>query len=178
MNFEQIWPEFKWVIDEMKDGMCFFEGYIPTIGQEDLSKKLQKLIDASVTYTFMYSVWSNDTTESEWEKEYTLSEYIGFFSINKILLLHFNFEKKIDDIVINLKLIFEKENGILKTLEIICYREPILGSGNPKKAVEVAINELRYLRQLFEGDSLFIGPDTLNYPKNKNEHLKEWLKID
>lgn len=178
MNFEQIWSEFKWVIDEMKDGMCFFEGYIPSIGQEDLGKKLRKLIGASITCTFMDSVWSNDTTESDWEKEHTPSEYIEFFTSDKILILHLNYEKKTDDIVINLKLIFEKENGLLKTLEIICYRESILGSNNPEKAVEIVINELRYLNQLFKGDSLFIGPDTLNYPKNKNENLKEWLRIE
>ena len=177
MTFEQIWLNFSWIIDEMKDGMCFFEGYIPSVETEDLQPRLSELINNSQSWSSLYSVWSNNTTKSDWERKYTISEYLEFFRAGKIILLHFDYERKTEGLSIHQKLIFEKCGEIL-TLEIICYREAILESAYPKDALEKSISELRYIKKLFNGDSLFIGPDTLNYPKNKDDNPKEWLRIE
>jgi hypothetical protein len=178
LDFEIIWSKFDWVIDDMKDGMCFFEGYIPSIDQSCLDSKLSEIAKVSQSYNLGTSVWSDSATEAEWEKEYSIPESIDHFRKGKIVLLHFNYEKKINKAILNFKLIFEKSNEAVTALDIICYREPILRNIDPKGAIEKSINELCLLKRLFHGDSLFIGPDNLNYPKNKDDIPKEWLKIE
>ena len=134
-------------------------------------------------YTFEYSSWSNDTSEAEWEKEYAPSQYVEFFYTNKIVFLFFDYELETDSIVLNQRLMFEKDSAST-SLEIICYREPILGSANPKAAVETAISEFRRLKHVFDGDALFIGPDggdlpdsyRVRVPNDGIEH--EWLRIE
>ncbi len=177
MNFNSIWSQFNWVIDKMKEGMCFFEGYIPGIGQDDLLFSLSELIRRTRIQSFKSSVWSNDISEAEREKEYTPSQYVELFHTNKIVLLGFYYELETDIVVINQKLMFEKTKAAT-ALEIICYREPILGSNNPKEAVRSAIREFQHLNHLFKGNALFIGPDTLSYPTSSTEYPNEWLRIE
>ncbi len=165
------------LIDDIKDGACFFEGYIPSIDKDDLNGKLLQLMGESIRHTFIFSVWSDDSTEAEWEQEYPLSKYIDYFNTKKILILHYSYEKIIQGISFNIKLMFE-DLSESRTCEIICYSEPILESNNPPEAIKIAIGELRHLRSVFEGDSLFIGHATLNYPKTKDDDLREWLRIE
>ena len=75
-----------------------------------------------------------------------------------------------------MKLIIEewKDNLIA---EIICYRDTILSCHDPKYAIKAAIAEFIRLKDLFGGGSLFIGPDTLNYPENDDTYPSEWIKI-
>ena len=176
-DFDTIWRKFDWVIDEMKNGMCFFEGYIPIVGASDLNQPLSIIKESSRSYDYSCSIWANDTSEEDWEQTYEASEYIGFFTEGRIVVLHFNYEYEVDGIMLNQKLMFDR-NPMATSLEIICYREAILESGSPKDTVATAISEFRRLKRLFQGDSLFIGPDTLDYPKSSNDYPGHWLKIN
>lgn len=177
MNFNSIWPRFKWVIDELKEGMCFFEGYIPTISEDELLSPLSNLISRARNHSFKSSVWSNDTSESDWEKEYSHSQYVESFYSNKIHMLHFDYELETDAIVLSHRLIFERDD-VNTALEIICYRGPILESIDPKESVKTAICEFQFLKNLFKGNALFIGPDTLDYPSSSTEYPDLWIKIE
>lgn len=174
MEFDEIWPLFDWVLDEMRSGMGFFEGYLPTI-RSDLLPPLTTLIDRSQSHDFTTSTWSNDTTETGGNTDYSVPEFIEFFRSGDIVMLDFDYT--VQTRALELRLMFEKDDTGT-ALEIICYREPILGSDNPKEAVATAISEFRYLRRLFQGDALFIGPDTLDYPESATEYPKVWLRIE
>ena len=169
MNFADIWSQFDWVIEDMKADMRFFGGYIPSISQTNLRSPFYKLISRAGVYNFTSSVWSNDTSKDDRENEYTPSQYVQLFQISRIVHLHFYYELETDNIVVNQKLMFKTSKGTT-SLKILCYREPILESGSPKEAVHAAISEFRYLKELFGGDALFIGADTL-YPD-------DWLRIE
>jgi hypothetical protein len=178
LTFDDIWPQFSWVIDELREeGMCFIEGYIPLIGQTDLLTPISELIGRSKCFDFSYSVWSENTTETERERDYSSAEYTELFRSNQVVTLHFDYEYETDHIVLNQKLMIEKNDSEI-SLEIICYREAILQSDDSKEAVETALSEFRYLKHLFDGDALLIGPDTLDYPVSGTEFPKEWLRIE
>ncbi len=42
---------------------------ISFIEQDHLHEKISELIDMSIENTFMYSVWADDTTLSDWRKD-------------------------------------------------------------------------------------------------------------
>lgn len=177
-NFDEIWPWFGPVMEEMKyEGMCFFEGYIPSIAERALLSPLSELEGRAKYCNCIMSTWSNETTELDWNKVYDLAEYVDFFSSGRILRLHFDYEVRSGGTNLSQKLMFDKDDRAT-SLEIICYREPILSSPNPRQAVADAVSEICNLKRLFAGDALFLGPDTLDYPKSATDNPKEWLRIE
>ena len=175
-DFEIIWEKFEYIIEEMLDGLAFFEGYLLNLSPEKLDSAILSLSSHPLNATFDFSIWSNESTKEEWEKSYTPEEYIEFFKSQKIILLQTEYLTFQNEFELHLKLIIEewKDNLIA---EIICYRTPILSSHNPKYAIKAAITEFIRLKDLFGGGSLFIGPDTLKYPENNETYPSEWIKI-
>lgn len=110
------------------------------------------------------------------DQEYSAIEQLDLFKTGKLSILALDYDYIQDGNRLKHRLIIEKwdEQTIV---EIICYREPILISADPKKAVASAILEFRRLKELFGGSSLFIGPDTLNYPENDESYPDEWIKV-
>lgn len=177
MDFDEIWSQFSWVLEDMRNGMAFFEGYIPTLDENDLLASLQELIDRAEGHSFRSSTWSSDTTASDWDGEYSDAQYVAFFSSGRIYTLHFDYEVKVGGTPLSLKLMFDR-HGRKVALEIVCYRDTILASPNPKRAIADAIAELRTLKQLFRGDALMLGPDTLERPASAIGYSKDWLRIE
>ncbi len=175
-TFDDIWQEFSYIIEEMQDGMCFFEGYILDNSQSNFRDSLLKLSNLSKGMSFDYSSWANDTTEEDWNKIYSIEEYIHFFDNGKITTLCPEYQMVLKDITLHFKLLIDNWRERLN-IEIICYRAPILDSTNPKLAVKTAIEEFWKLKELFEGKALFVGPDTLDYPINDKIYPEEWIKI-
>ena len=177
VHFENIWTQFDYVIGEMRDGgMCFFEGFILSVSDEKIDEGIQTLCSAPYDATLNLSTWFNDSTKEGLEKIYTTEQYLALFRAGKISTLQSEYEPIQNQIKLHLKLMIEKWGD--KTIaEIICYREPILSNHNQKLAVEAAVLEFLRLKQLFGGSSLFIGPDTLNYPEDDHIYPKEWIKI-
>jgi hypothetical protein len=169
--------QFSWVLQDMREGGCFFEGYIPTIGVEDLWSALSNVLSNADHYTFQGSVWAEDTTKADWEKSWSPHQYVEFFHSGRIIVLCLSYGPVADNIALEQMLMFDKDERST-TLEIICYREPILEYPNPKEAVRTAIHGFRRLKSLFEGDALFIGPDNLDYPKSSAEYPSHWLRIE
>ena len=154
--------------------MYCFEGYVPKVGESELDAPLSELIRASCGHGFEHSIWSDDSSEADWNKNYTTREYLDLFEAGRIHILHFDYSKQTHDVTLSLKLMFDRDTS----LEIICYREPILKSPNRRDAVRYAIDEFRVLRQVFRGSSLFVGPDTSSYPKSDTDYPNEWMKIE
>lgn len=178
MDFDDIWPHFSWVLDDMRDhGMVFFEGYIPILGQRELSAPLAALVDRAVSHTFMRSTWSNEADVSLWNQDHDTATYLSFFESRQILTLHFDYEACIGRTPLVLKLMFDRDDS-RTALEIICYRDAILASSDPKQAVADAIAEFRNLKQLFRGDALLLGPDTVDVPTSATEFPQVWLRIE
>jgi hypothetical protein len=171
-KFENIWRDFEWVLNDMRDGMVFLEGYLLKIKTEDLINHLRSIDKAINPESFQNPTWANKTTEKDWNKIYSPEEYVRLFKNGDILTLHFNYKKKIESDTLEIKLMFAGAH-----LEVVCYRDPILNSANPKQAIKAFIIHCEQLLSLFEGDSLFIGPDTLSYPDNAQNYPKEWIKI-
>jgi hypothetical protein len=175
-EFKNIWNKFEHVIDEMRTGMGFFEGFILNVSEEKIEAGIRSLCSAPFNAKLELSTWSNESTKEEWGKSYKTEEYLEFYRRKKIITLQPEYLTYQNDFELHLKLMIEKWEAFT-VVEIICYRDQILDSIDPKRAVKAAINEFIRLKNLFEGTSLFIGPDTLNYPENDETYPEEWIKI-
>jgi len=177
VDFEKIWEQFDYVIREMRDeGMCFFEGFILSVSDEKLYEAIRSLCSPPLDAALKLSTWSNDTTKEERNKFYTTDQYLELFRVGKIVTLQPEYEPIQNEIKLHLKIMIEKWDNKL-TAEIICYRGPILSSHDPKQAVRAALLEFLRLKQLLGGSTLYIGPDTLNYPESAKIYPEEWIKI-
>ena len=181
MRFDEIWPRFSWVIEEMRNGMCFFEGYVPSLGGSGLLDPLSKLMERADSHTFRMSTWSNETAASDWSRQYSVGEYVEFFESGGIHTLNFDYEVLASRTPLVLKLLFNRDRSGGQSevaLEIVCYRDTLLSSPEPKQAIADAIAEFRALKFLFCGDALFLGPDTLDRPRSATDFSPEWLRIE
>jgi hypothetical protein len=183
MDFDLIWPRFCWVLDDMRNGMAFFEGYVPILGETDLLGPLRKLIKRAENHTFRTSIWSSEATASDWDKEYSDDDYVAFFESGRIYTLHFDYEVRVGNTPLFLKLLFDRDKREVGkepevALEIVCYRETILAAPDTKRAIFDAVSELCTLKQLFHGDALFLGPDTFERPASRTSYSKDWLRIE
>ncbi|NNE84815.1 MAG: hypothetical protein HKN28_12690 [Alphaproteobacteria bacterium] len=147
------------------------------MAETNLIIPLLELGERANWHSLTAAIWSDETTESDWNKNYELAEYVAFFDSRKVVMLHFDYEIRVGNTNLSQRLMIEKFHRET-ALEIICYREPILSASNPKQAISDAVSEFRNLKRLFQGDALFLGPDTLNYPKSPTDYPKEWLKIE
>ena len=169
---EQAWTDSDWIIEDMFDnGMCFFEGYVPAVDLESLNSTLPKLTDTPIDC--QYSTWSNDTDESDWNRTYALSDYVTFFRNGRIVLLHADYTATVAGFDFTLKLMFEPDAN----LEIIFYRDNLLPRTETRARFTAACHYLRHLHGAFNGEALFLGPDTLNYPVWPNVVPKEWQRL-
>ena len=171
-RIEQAWTDSDWIIEDMFDnGMCFFEGYVPAIDLDSLSAVLPQLTDASIDC--QTSTWSDDTDESDWNRVYTLSDYVKFFRAGRIVLLHADYSVTVSGYDFTFKLMFEPDAN----LEIIVYRENLLPRTETHLRFVAACHYLRHLQSTFAGAALFLGPDTLNYPVWPDIVPKEWQRL-
>ena len=175
-EFRDIWNDFEYIIEDMRTGMAFFEGFILNVSEKKLEQGIKSLCSPPFNANLELSTWSNESTKEEWEKSYKTEEYIEFYQVDKIVMLQPEYLTRQNDFEVHLKLMIEKWEACT-IAEIICYRDPILESDDPKRAVNAAIIEFVRLKKLFGGSSLFIGPDTLNYPEDDETYPKEWIKI-
>ena len=177
LSFDEIWPQFDWVLEEMRSGMAFFEGYVTTIDRERLLPGINELIRLSDFHGFDLTVWANGTDSIVMEEDYTPAEYVGFFNAGNIVTLSFYYERSYPALELEQKVNFEQEQAST-TMNMICFRDQFLERDDPMAAVRTAIEELRILKGLFRGDALFIGPDTLDYPISADDYPKAWLRIE
>lgn len=178
MDFEKLWPDLEWVIDELKDGMSFFEGYVTSIAPNRIAAGVSKIDETAVRCDYHQHLWSSDVVQADQVQEYSPEEYERRFREEQIVLFCVDYEKKITGNTFNFKLVIEENDAPSSTsLEILCYGEAVLNSSSPKAAIEKVIPECCDLCELFEGDALFIGPDTIHYPRSKDDKLQEWTRI-
>jgi hypothetical protein len=177
LSFGDIWPQFDWVLEEMRSGMAFFEGYVTSIDHVQLLPGINELIGLASFHGFDSTVWANGTDSSVMKKDYTPDEYVRFFHEEIIVCLSFYYERKVPALELEQKLNFDL-GPPSTTMDMICFRDQFLESADPKAAVEAAIGEFRFLKQLFKGDALFIGPDTLDYPTSADNYSNAWLRIE
>ncbi|MEP3234044.1 MAG: hypothetical protein ABJO30_14560 [Hyphomicrobiales bacterium] len=176
-NFELFWQEFDYIIDEISNhGMCFFVGYLPSISNDNMDAGLRALTDAPLKADLRNSVWSDSSVEQERRRSYSAEEYLELFKSGKITMLNAEYRPTQCGLQLHLKLMIDKRDDKLD-LENISYREPILSCDEPKRGVKTAATEFVRLKKLFDGEVLFVGPDTLNYPDDTGTHPKEWIKI-
>src|SRR3546814_12495449 len=109
MDFDEIWPRFSWVLEDMRNGIAFFEGYVPVLGEGDLLGPLQAIIERAESHSFRTSTWSSDTTPSDWEGEYSDSEYVSFFGPGRIYTLNFDYAGQVGETPLRLQLMFRSE---------------------------------------------------------------------
>jgi len=176
-EFENIWKNFEYIIQEMRNGMAFFEGLILNVSQEKLEAGVRSLCNPPYNAKLGLSTWSNETTREEWEKIYQTDQYLEFYRLGKIITLQPEYITQKNGFELHLKLMIEEWEDMV-VAEIICYRGAILESSDPKRAVNAAIDEFIWLKELFRGSSLFVGPDNLNYPTNDENYPEEWIRIN
>ncbi len=176
LSFEDIWKNFEYVIEDMNEGMAFFEGYIIDVSMNGIKSGLQCLLPDPTKITYEFSIWSDDSTKEDWNKTNNSEQYFDFFKSGKIVVLQTEYLTTQNGFELHLKLMIESwDDG--GTIEIICYRDPILESASPKLAVKAALSEFMRLKKLFNGGPLFLGPDTLDYPKNGEIYPDFWIKL-
>ncbi len=175
-NFEKVWEKFNYIIEEMQDGVCFFEGYILNVSMKKLEEGIKSLCTTPFNAMLDYSVWSDESTKEEWAKSYKPEQYLDLFKANKIICLQPEYLTIQHEYKLHIKLMIDTIDD-KTTIEIICYRDPILDSKDPKQAIDAAIMEFIRLKKLFGGSSLFIGPDTLSYPEDDQTYPDEWIKV-
>ena len=174
-GFEKIWEEFSYVIEEMRDGMGFIEGFILDVAEERLDAAIHTLCSAPMNAQ-LSATWSNEPRKADWDKKYSPAEYLRLFQAGKIVTLKPQLNTVRDGIPLEMMLMIEKWDDQI-IIEIICYRETILSNTNPKIAVRAAVLEFAELRRQFGGSALFIGPDNLDYPKDADTYPPHWIKI-
>ena len=176
MSLDEFWDWFQITLEDLQSGMCFFEGLVPSISTDNFVDDLITLKERSENISFSASVWSNETPESVYTKNHDLSTYVDYFLNQKIIILSFDYEIALSNITLTNKLNFETIDDATR-LEIICYREPILESNTIREAVFSAVEEFHYLKALFRGNKLFVGPDTLDYPTSQTEEHNLWFRM-
>lgn len=175
-RFEEVWTQFQWVLAEMRGGMGFFEGYVPSVRPDGLLEALSGVARLS-SEAFAGSVWSNQASSAVVEGHRSPVQWVEHFRGGGITTLHFDYVAERGGADLSLKLMLDSEAGAT-SLEVVCYREGILESGDPKGAVRAAIEEFMRLREVFRGDALFIGPETLNRPRGAEDVPGEWLRVE
>ncbi len=177
LDFDEIWKQFDYVVKEMRDcGMCFFEGFILSLSNEKIHQGVRSLCGSPLNADLSLSTWSDGSTKEDREKTYSTDQYVELFDRGKISTLQLEYHPIQNDVRLHIKLMIEKWYGMI-IAEIICFREPILASSDPKQAVYLSVLEFLRLKALFVGSSLFIGPDTLNYPESDDIYPEEWIKL-
>ena len=173
-RINEAWSESQWILDDMFDsGMCFFEGYIPVVDLTGLESRLSQLTDKPSSIDFSHSVWSESTSETDWNRTYPLKDYVRFFQTGRISMLHADYIAVCAGYSFTFKLIFEREAN----LEVICYRDNLLPRNETQDRFKAACHHLKDLHILFDGKALFLGPDTLNYPVWPNLVPDEWQRL-
>ena len=176
---EEVWEKSNEIIEEMQKGMCFFEGFLPSIQFNKIRDALQNLSTRAPNFDCTQSVWENKTTPEDWNRKYELEECLKFFEAGKIYHLHFDYTFQTKCIELYLKLIFIPSIERTKAdVEIICYREGLQPWEEAKERFFLAIDHLRGLKECLNCSALLIGPDTLNYPDWPQEVPGEWLRVE
>jgi hypothetical protein len=176
INFKELWPQISWFIDDMRSGVAFWEGYILARGASQLEDSLQSIIKRAKSYSYEYSCWSNDADESLYKSvsQYRDDEWISFFHNDLIIILHLDYTTFVDGTELVNKLMISKNQDDLD-IEVICYREPILESPNPKSILKKSYSELIDLFHIFRGYSVYVSSDNLDYPVEN--HPETWIRV-
>ena len=177
MEFDDIWSRFSHAIDEMNDGMCHFEGYVPSVSDHNLLHALLGVFAHTDSYRVGHRVWADDATDQETDNGRDVSSCVDLLLAGRVLLLGFDYEFQTGSTQLRHRLIIEKNDARIP-LEILCDRGPILSSPDPRSAVADAISEFRRIKRLFKGDALFVGPDTVQYPENADDYPSCWLRVE
>lgn len=172
--FGRIWDRFSWIIDESRRTFMF-EGYVLNISLDNLAQNLLLLDSHTIPNALKNSTWADGTSELDWNKEYSFGEYMDFFKIGKLVSLLFTYERQFGKNKLQFLLILSKYP--CTWLEIVCYLEPILDSADSKETVREAISHFQELKDLFDGETLFVGPETASPPISKDNYPKEWMRI-
>ncbi len=176
-KFESIWKDFSYILDEMKDGVCYFEGYIPNISIQDFKIKLLTLTEEPSKLDFSSTVWSDDSSDSEINKQHEIDDLISLFKNQKIVSLAVNYDKQFANDKLSFRLLFDYWNNRYD-LEIICYRENVLQSNNPKEAIYQAVLHFQKLKILFNGPAFFLAETINESPENIEEYPDYWIRIE
>ena len=176
MEFDDIWTRFSHVIDEMKDGMCFFEGYVPSVGDHNLLPPLLGVFEGADIHRVGHCVWADDAADQKMADGNDMASCVDQFLAGRVPLLGFDYEFHTGRTKLQHRLFFEKIDTRIP-LEVLCDRGPILSSPDPRSAVADAISEFRRIKHLFQGDALFIGPDTVQYPESADDYPSCWLRV-
>ena len=161
MKFEDIWAEFSWVVDELNSGMAFFEGYLPAIRTSDIELNLLSIAEIDSVICDCEPCWNHASDIPAVEQDYSISECTGFYYSGKLSGLDFWYDRHYGWITSHQKLMFGPLNSETD-VTIICFADWILGSANPKQAIELAVSEMRDIKKMFASDALYIGPDGLD----------------
>jgi len=181
LDDDQIWERCSDLLDEMEDhGMCFFEGFIPAIAIQAVQPGLTELGLRVTSTDCSSSVWAEDSSETDWNREYRLDEYCDLLVTAKLLTLHVNYEFISDGRDLRFKLIFDWIEGSRTDLDllVICYREGLLPRHGARPRFLAAVQHQRDLREQFGGAALFVGPDTPNEPRWPSKIPQEWVRIE
>lgn len=171
----QLWTSQQWLFDEMfAHGMCFIEGYIPSIDLQCLDVSCERLAKLSTEIDYRSSTWSNESTKDEWTRSYTPQQYCQMFRLGKIVMLHVDYTAPCDGYDLTFKLMIEP----LGNLEVIVYRENFLPREETHERFHAACVHLKCLQGLFSGPVLFLGPDTLTYPAWPDTVPQEWCRLN
>ena len=171
----RAWTSEKWLFDAMfAEGMCFIEGYLPSIDLQRLEVSFDRLAKLPAELDFRRSIWSNESTEEEWTHSYTPNQYRQMFSSEKIVMLHVDYTAPCDGFDLTFKLMIEQ----LGNVEVIVYRENFLPREETYERFHAACLHLKHLQELFGGPALFLGPDTLNYPEWPDTVPQEWYRLN
>ncbi len=76
---ESIRKHFEQIIEEMRDGMCFFVGYIFSIDESVINKVVSSLAARTESTDLYSSVWCDDLSEEEWQSNYSINEFLNLY---------------------------------------------------------------------------------------------------
>jgi hypothetical protein len=173
----QFSRDMELLIDAMADGEPGFEGYIPLVEEQLIEPTLTSLAKIGKSWSCLYSTWSNETSSSEMEREYSITEYVGLFRDNKIVCLIFDYVRMFDAATLSFSLLIDKvESG--SRVDIISNREGIVDCPDQMAEMMEALCEFQNLFDEFSGNALFFGSENMDYPKDPQNYSTLWTKIE
>lgn len=176
MNIDDIVPRFEWVLDEMRQGMGFIKASVPGVGHGELEERLP-LVSKPTGREFVASMWSDACSGADRESCVSLSDHVAAFQAGHMDSLAFDYTASAARTDLGMRILFD---GDLRDwpVEILCYRDAILGSSSPRDSLGEAIQEFRRVYSVLGGTALFIGPNSPQAPCCESECEDGWMRID
>ena len=162
------------MIEDMCDGMLSFSGYMIGVSSDSLSPVILAIIKERAVK--VDGIFADDQTAAQIDKTNNPSKLFAKYLKGNVVSMMIDYEIEFDGTELSCRMIIDPcEND--HSVEVVCYRDPILNYPDPKAALFAHIEDLKSLFNRLNARALFVGPDCSKYPKDEKSYPDCWRLI-